>query len=107
MRVSVKDDFNDIEGAAPDQSGMWDKHRCQETCRVQHSHISGPLMICSLRWLRGQLLGFVREEPGDCTHMCHPSAYQFWIYSFYETLKGLPPDARASAQRHLMRPGRR
>ncbi|CAL8468940.1 g8481 [Coccomyxa elongata] len=48
-----------------------------------------------------------REEPGDCTHMCHPSAYQVWLYAFYETLKALPPDARASAQRHLMRPGTR
>ncbi|CAL5221674.1 g3905 [Coccomyxa viridis] len=47
-----------------------------------------------------------REEPGDCTHMCHPSAYQYWIYSLVETLKALPPDARASAQRHLMRPTR-
>jgi len=47
-----------------------------------------------------------REEPGDCTHMCHPSAYQYWIYSMVQTLRGLPPDARASAQRHLMRPTR-
>ena len=38
--------------------------------------------------------------------MCHPSAYQYWIYSLVETLKALPPDARASAQRHLMRPTR-
>ena len=47
-----------------------------------------------------------REEPGDCTHMCHPSAYQYWIYAMVKTLKALPPDARASAQRHLMRPAR-
>ena len=38
--------------------------------------------------------------------MCHPSAYQYWIYSMVETLRALPPDARASAQRHLMRPTR-
>ncbi len=38
--------------------------------------------------------------------MCHPSAYQYWIYSLVQTLKALPPDARASAQRHLMRPTR-
>jgi hypothetical protein len=37
--------------------------------------------------------------------MCHPSAYQYWIYALYDTLRKLPPDARAKAQRHLMRPG--
>jgi hypothetical protein len=30
-----------------------------------------------------------REEPGDCTHMCHPSATQFWIYALYDTLRKL------------------
>ncbi len=59
------------------------------------------------RWNSGVTGGLVtcREEPGDCTHMCQPSAYQWWVYALYETLKALPPDARASAQKHLVQPG--
>ena len=35
-----------------------------------------------------------REEPGDCTHMCHPSAYQYWIYAMYDTLRNIPQLAK-------------
>lgn len=27
----------------------------------------------------------------DCTHMCHPSAYQHWVWALLQTLRRLHP----------------
>lgn len=32
------------------------------------------------------------EKHGDCTHMCHPSEYQYWVFELYQKLKALFPD---------------
>jgi hypothetical protein len=26
------------------------------------------------------------QEKDDCTHWCHPSGYQLWIWDFYQVL---------------------
>ena len=36
------------------------------------------------------------EKDGDCTHMCHPSEYQYWVYELYRTLRTLFPELAVS-----------
>jgi len=32
----------------------------------------------------------------DCTHSCHPSMYQYWVFELYRTLKKVFPELAAS-----------
>ena len=41
----------------------------------------------------------VNDDKGrlDCTHMCHPSSYQDWIFQLYLTLRKLHPELAGPA----------
>ena len=37
------------------------------------------------------------EQDGDCTHMCHPSEYQYWVFELYRTLRNIFPHIKTAA----------
>lgn len=30
-------------------------------------------------------------KEGDCTHMCHPSEYQYWVFELFRTFRKVFP----------------
>ena len=36
------------------------------------------------------------HQENDCTHSCHPSVYQYWVFELYRTLKSLFPELSVS-----------
>lgn len=64
---------------------------CQSVC--------GPQMLD--KWEDANW-GLHVQEKDDCTHWCHPSGYQLWIWEFYQVLReqayAFPPlDRRRAA----------
>ena len=69
-------------------AGAWQPHKAS-TCHKHQPDHNRPACLFLAKVSLGRRCRSNMGKGWECSHSCHPSAPQMWVYSLYRTMQGL------------------